>query len=108
MKMLVYAAASLVMSGTAIAVATPAAGQTSSAMQNPNGALPPGDGITALGHDPEGQAFTPPGFNTGMSTMAYPPVTAAPAGLIGATYPVCSSRVTDRCVQAYTKLARSR
>lgn len=77
------------------------------AAMDPNGpGVPPGDGITARGHDPEGQAFIPPGYNSGPAISVYPPIVLAPAGLIGGAYPVCSKRVTDRCVQAYSRYAR--
>lgn len=77
------------------------------ALNNPNGpGIPPGDGITMRGHDPEGQAYTPPGYNNMLPTSAYPAMAVAPAGLIGGEYPICSARVTDRCVQAYTRYTR--
>ena len=69
--------------------------------------IPPGDGIDMHGHDPEGQAFTPLGFNTGIGPAVYPPVTMAPPALIGGNYPPCSPQVTDRCVQTYVEFRRS-
>lgn len=65
--------------------------------------VPPGDGISIRGEDPEGQAFTPPEYNVGIGGHIYPPTTAAPPGLIGGTYPPCRPRqVEDRCVQTYS------
>lgn len=60
------------------------------------------DGRDIHGHDPDGQPFTPAGFNAGLS--AYPSATAAPPALIGGDYPACSAGRTDRCVQTYTKM----
>lgn len=112
MKMILSAAAA------ALLFATPALAQMRSGpdpdgrqgAMDPNGpGVPPGDGITMKGNDPEGQAFTPPGYNMvqTMPMRAYPPLAIAPPGLIGGDYPVCSSRVTDRCVQAYTRFTRT-
>jgi hypothetical protein len=110
MKLLTTAAAAALLF-TAPAVAQMSSGSDPDGRQgvmDPNGPnVPPGDGITMRGHDPEGQAFTPPGYNDAMPMRAYPPLAAAPAGLIGGDYPVCSARVTDRCVQAYTRYTRT-
>ena len=69
-------------------------------------AQPPGDGIDIHGHNPDGQAFTPPGYNVGVAAPAYAPAQAAPPGLIGGDYPPCSASNTDRCVQTYVKANR--
>jgi hypothetical protein len=73
------------------------------AQSDPNGAnVPPGDGITRMGTDPNGQAYTPPGYNIGLNV--YPPATAASGANPGMeNYPACSAEVKDRCVQTYTK-----
>ncbi len=111
MKTLFIATAALAMSGLAVPAAaqsgTNMSAQSTNTQPMPGSrAVPPGDGITARGHNPEGQPFTPAGFNTGMGQAVYPPAAAAPAGLIGGDYPVCSARVTDRCVQSYTRYTR--
>ncbi len=69
--------------------------------------VPPGDGITRQGTNPEGQACTPPGFNIGLG--AYPQCGAVGGPAIGAdSYPPCTSQVTDRCIQTYTRWTRPR
>lgn len=72
------------------------------AQTDPNGpGVPPGDGITRLGNNPDGIACTPAGFNQGMS--AYPAcsaLTPQPAQI--QDYPRCTRQRADRCVQAYT------
>lgn len=90
MKHLIFLA-SLMIGGTAIA-------QTAPADQAKAGA-----GLDVHGHNPEGQAFVPAGFNTGVGQAVYPSVTMAPPALIGGDYPACSRQRTDRCVQTYTK-----
>ncbi|HEX8527198.1 hypothetical protein [Allosphingosinicella sp.] len=90
MKSFLFAAALLASGGAAIAQAP----------------TPPGDGITAQGTDPEGQACTPAGFNAG--TSAYPPCPAAPAPQQGTSTspPPCSRTVTDGCIQTYERGVR--
>ena len=90
MKMFIVAAA--------LMIGAPAIAQSTS--------QPPGDGIDIHGHDPNGQAFTPPGYNNTVAAPAYAPMAAAPAGMIGGEYPICSAQNTDRCVQAYTKMTK--
>ncbi len=69
--------------------------------------IPPGDGITRMGTNPEGQPFTPPGFNQGMNV--YPAATMAPGAMPGMVeYLRCSRQVTDRCVQAYAMAGRDK
>lgn len=93
---------------TALAMSTASFAQAQTTMQtqtpmhtDPNGPnIPPGDGITRMGTNPEGQPFTPSGFNQGMNV--YPAASMAPGMMPGmAEYPRCSRQVTDRCVQAY-------
>ena len=89
---------------TAIAIAVAFAGATAAnAQTDPNApAVPPGDGISQLGNDPEGQPYTPPGFNVGLSV--YPAAAVAQGGQPGRdSYPACSDQVKDRCVQTYTR-----
>lgn len=78
-------------------------GSIAFAQSDPNGpSVPPGDGITRMGTNPDGQAYTPPGYNVGLNI--YPPATAAPGADPGMErYPSCSAQVKDRCVQTYTK-----
>lgn len=111
MKMILFAAA-LGMSSASFAQ-TQTDMQTQSNMQmqpqtDPNGPnVPPGDGITRLGTNPEGQPFTPPGFNQGMNV--YPAASVAPGAMPGmAEYPRCSRQVTDRCIQAYAMAGENR
>ena len=60
------------------------------------------DGITAQGTNPEGQAYTPPGFNQGL--QVYPEARQAPGQKPGMEdYPACTKEVKDRCVQTYTR-----
>lgn len=75
------------------------------AQMDPNGpAMPPGDGITMQGTNPEGQAYTPSGFNQGINV--YPSAAAAPGMAPGmAAYPACTNQVKDRCMQTYTRWA---
>ncbi|MFP5296461.1 MAG: hypothetical protein ACLGG3_03945, partial [Alphaproteobacteria bacterium] len=69
--------------------------------------VPPGDGITRLGNDPDGQACTPPGYNVGLAV--YPECIAMGGPIEGADdYPPCSDRQTDRCIQTYTKWTKRR
>ena len=59
------------------AVLTFGTAAAANAQTDPNArGVPPGDGITQQGTDPEGQACSPPGFNAG--TSAYPPCPTAP------------------------------
>lgn len=88
MKALLFAAV-LAIGGTAIA-------QTSSQSST--------DGRDVHGHNPEGQPYSPPGYNNGIG--GYPPASAAPAALIGGDYPPCSAQRTDRCVQTYVRGTR--
>lgn len=63
---------------------------------------PPGDGITQLGNNPEGQPCTPQGFNQGVS--AYPPCPAMePRPRNIEDYPRCGDANTDRCYQWYAE-----
>lgn len=87
MKLKIIAIAALMGSAT---VAT--------AQTDPNGpAVPPGDGITMQGNNPEGQAYTPPGYNVGLNVY--------PDGQVAnmQNYPACTDRVVDRCMQTYTR-----
>ena len=86
----------------AILIATIALGGTAAAAQTTSSPTPPGDGITRQGTNPEGQACTPPGFNQGL--WVYPACVAMGGPLPGMPdYPPCTTRVTDRCVQTYTR-----
>lgn len=68
---------------------------------------PPGDGVTQLGNNPEGQACTPEGFNQGIG--AYPPCRALePRPRNIEDYPRCSDRNADRCYQWYAEGRRDR
>ena len=89
----------LIIASAALAFAVPAAAQTDMPI-NP-------DGIDIHGHNPDGQAFTPPGFNTAIPGSVYAPMAAAPAGMIGGSYPPCTAQNTDRCEQTYVKGGRS-
>lgn len=92
MKLIIVAVA-------ALGLAAPTFAQTSTPI-NP-------DGRDVHGHNPDGQAFTPPGFNMGVAAPAYAPLAAAPAGMIGGSYPPCSAQNMDRCVQTYVGAGRS-
>lgn len=92
MKLIIVAVA-------ALGLAAPAAAQTNMPI-NP-------DGRDIHGHNPDGQAFTPPGYNMGVATSAYAPLAAAPAGMIGGSYPPCTAQNLDRCEQTYVKAGRS-
>ena len=87
------------MKSTIIAIAALIGSATvATAQTDPNGpAVPPGDGITMQGTNPDGQAYTPPGYNVGLEVY--------PDGIVPAmqNYPVCTRQVVDRCVQTYTK-----
>ena len=85
----------LLMAAAALAMGAPAIAQTNMPI-NP-------DGIDMHGHNPDGQAFTPPGYNTGIGMAIYPPMALAPAGMIGGDYPRCTAENTDRCVQTYVR-----
>lgn len=87
-----------VMMAAALTLGTAAVAQT-----DPNApSVPPGDGITMLGNNPEGQACTPEGFNQGLN--AYPPCSALGGPAPGLEeYPPCSDRNADRCIQTYTR-----
>lgn len=91
MKLIIVAVA-------ALGLAAPASAQTATRI-NP-------DGRDVHGHNPSGQAFTPPGFNAGVAAPAYAPMAAAPSGMIGGAYPPCSAQNTDRCEQTYVKAKR--
>lgn len=85
----------LAIAGLALAMSMPAAAQT----YDP---VPPGDGITRQGTNPEGQACTPEGFNQGLT--AYPQCAAMGGPAPGLEeYPPCTSEVKDRCIQTYTR-----
>ena len=90
MKLIIVAVA-------ALGLAAPAAAQTNMPI-NP-------DGRDIHGHNPDGQAFTPPGFNAGIAV--YPPMAAAPPAMIGGSYPPCTAQNMDRCEQTYVKAGRS-
>ena len=65
-------------------------------------AVPPGDGITRQGTNPEGQPCTPAGFNAGLAV--YPACSAMGGPLVGMEeYPPCTTEVKDRCIQLYTR-----
>lgn len=70
--------------------------------------VPPGDGITRQGTNPEGQACAPQGYNIGIA--AYPQCTAMggplPEGAGMEDYPPCTKQVKDRCRQTYTRWTR--
>ena len=69
--------------------------------------VPPGDGITRQGTNPEGQACTPIGYNVGLA--AYPQCIAMGGPIEGADdYPPCTTQVKDRCVQTYTRWTNRR
>lgn len=85
----------LIVAAAALAFAAPAAAQTNI---NP-------DGVDVHGHNPDGQAFSPPGYNMGLAV--YPSMTVAPTGMIGGSYPPCTAQNTDRCEQTYAKGGRS-
>lgn len=92
-----------------IAAASLAAAPAASfAQTDPNGPnVPPGDGITMMGTNPEGQAYTPPGYNNGLNV--YPDAAIAPGMMAGMRdYPACTEDVKDRCVQTYTKYTSRR
>ena len=92
MKMTIFAIAA------AMGIATAAPAQT-----DPNGPnVPPGDGISMLGNNPNGQAYTPPGFNRGLNV--YPDGQVADR----MNYPACSDQVVDRCRQVYTRYTSRR
>ena len=95
MKLLILAAA--------LTLGTAAAAQT-----DPNSrGVPPGDGITAQGTNPDGQACSPAGYNVGLG--GYPPCTGAqPAATpqSSANPPACSKTVTDHCTQTYERGVR--
>ena len=64
--------------------------------------VPPGNGVTQQGNNPEGQACTPEGFN--QDNSAYPPCSALqPRPTNIDEYPACSDRNADRCRQTYTR-----
>lgn len=88
-----------IVASAALAFAVPAFAQSDMAM-NP-------DGVDVHGHNPDGQAFTPPGYNTSIPGSVYAPMAAAPAGMIGGSYPPCTAQNTDRCEQTYVKGGRS-
>ena len=69
------------------------------------GLAAPAAAQTNMPINPDGQAFTPPGFNNGLAV--YPPMAAAPAAMIGGSYPPCSAQNMDRCEQTYVKAGRS-
>lgn len=79
------------------------------AQTDPNArGVPPGDGITQQGTNPEGQPCTPAGFNQG-STSPYPACGAVPRPTHGAgEVPPCSRQVTDHCIQTYERGVRNR
>lgn len=69
--------------------------------------VPPGDGITQQGTNPEGQACTPDGFNQGLSV--YPPCEALGGPAPGMEeYPPCTRQNADRCLQTYTRWTERR
>lgn len=79
---------------------------------DPNGpGVPPGDGITQQGTDPEGQARTPAGTN--QMPMGVGPVVPAANQQAAFTprpamteYPPCSREITDNCIQTYERGVR--
>lgn len=96
--------AAILLGGTAASAQTATTqnmtGQTGTAQTTT--AVPPGDGITRLGNDPEGQPCTPAGFNAGLAV--YPACSAMGGPVPGlADYPPCSAEVKDRCTQTYTR-----
>lgn len=79
---------------------------TANAQQDPNAPMvPPGDGITQQGTNPEGQPCTPPGFNQG--TTGYPQCGAVARPTHGPQEaPPCTRQVTDHCTQTYERGVR--
>lgn len=92
---------------TYFAVAIALGGTVAAHAQTTSSPVPPGDGVTRLGNNPEAQACTPPEYNQGLSV--YPPCAAlSPPPAEIAEYPPCSDRNADRCVQTYTRSAARR
>lgn len=109
-------AALLSIGGTAIAQNSDAVTTADATVGSPDGtdpnakAVPPGDGITQQGTNPEGQAVAPPGANQTITPI--PGATVIPAPNQEAVfapkpasgdYPICSKTVTDNCVQSYER-----
>jgi hypothetical protein len=98
MKTILFAAA-LAFGSAAVAQS----GQTVSDQSQSTGP----QGVTQQGTDPDGQACTPQGFNSG--TSGYPMCgaqgTMSAAGA-GTTRPPCSRTVTDGCIQTYERGVR--
>lgn len=111
-------AAALSIGGMATAQTTTTSGtaQADATVGSPDGTdpnarnVPPGDGITQQGTNPEGQAVAPPGANQTITPI--PGATIVPAPNQEAVfapkpasedYPSCSSTVTDGCVQRYER-----
>ena len=95
MKLLVIAAA-LTISSAAVAQTDP----------NARG-VPPGDGITQQGTNPEGQACSPPGYNVGIG--GYPPCGGDQHPNVAPnppTPPPCTKQLTDHCTQTYERGVR--
>lgn len=68
----------------------------------------PTEGVTQQGTDPSGQAVPPPGTNEPpMTVPAGTPVPDQNAALAPqpatTTYPPCTRKVTDRCIQTYER-----
>ena len=119
MRTIVLAAA-LSISGMAVAqTTTEPAAPAETTTSSPDGVdpnargVPPGDGITQQGTNPEGQAVAPPGAN--QVTAVVPGATVVPAANQEAVfapkpateeYPACSKTVTDKCVQKYERGVR--
>ena len=83
-------------------------GSAAAAQTDPNGrGVPPGDGITQQGTNPEGQACSPAGYNVGAG--GYPPCGGDQHPNVPQTPPVpppCTKQVTDHCTQTYERGVR--
>lgn len=92
------------------AALTIAAAGAASAQTDPNGPMvPPGDGITQQGTNPDGMACSPPGFNAG--TSSYPPCGGDQHPNVGPnppTPPPCTKQLKDHCTQTYERGVRNR
>jgi len=114
MKIVMFAAAALSMSGIALAqdsgaAAPPATTDQPSGVTTTNG-NEPGNGLTQQGTDPSGQGVAPPGTNQpvvvppGAVVVPNPNQAAAFTPQAATTdYPPCSKTVTDHCVQTYER-----
>ena len=118
MRMILLAAA-LSVGGVAYAqteMETDAQAEADATVGSPDGtdpnarAVPPGDGITQQGTNPEGRGVAPPGTNEVLTPLPGAVIVPDPNQQAAFTpkpatkdYPVCSKTVTDGCVQAYER-----